>query len=291
MKKIIAFVSLTFFTISLCTAQLSVNDYKYVIVEKQFHFQNEPDEYNLNQLVKHLFRKYGFKVIIEGEQLPSDLKSNYCLALTSEVTAKGALRTKAIVFLRDCDNNVVFTSNEGLTKEKDFARAYDLAIRNAFNSFSILNYKYVPNERITSQGKAEEETKAVEEAKQEIQDLKAKIEVLEESKKTEIKAAPKIEKQEISVEVKEEKPTKPTISDIKEEVAEAIYFKAVANKNGFNLINSQSGITDFVIIKSELDDLFLVKNQGGVLYKKADTWLREYIKDDKTVVETLDIRF
>ena len=41
------------------TAQHSINDYKYVIVEKQFHFQSEPNKYNLNELTRFLLKKNG----------------------------------------------------------------------------------------------------------------------------------------------------------------------------------------------------------------------------------------
>ena len=116
------------------SAQYNLNDYKYVIVEKQFHFQNEENEYHLNRLVKFQFKKYGFNAIIEGEPLPDDLKSNYCLALNSEVKAKGTLRTKVMITLTDCDNNLVFATAEGVTKEKDYRRTYELGIRKAFGA-------------------------------------------------------------------------------------------------------------------------------------------------------------
>lgn len=142
-------------------AQISLNDYKYVIVEKQFHFQNEPNEYNLNEMVKYQFEKIGFKVLLQDDKLPEELVSNYCLALNSEIVAKGLLRTKATIFLRDCNGQIIFQSNEGVTKVKDFNRAYDLAIRDAFQSFSGIDYYYIPkvkeatSQEISSDSKSE----------------------------------------------------------------------------------------------------------------------------------------
>lgn len=274
MKKRVLIVALTLFICSFSNAQLSVNDYKYVIVEKQFHFQNEPGEYDLNRLVKFLFRKNGFKVIIEGEPLPSDLKSNYCLALTSEITSWGSLRTKAKVVLRDCDNNVVFTSAEGMTKEKDFARAYDLSIRNAFDSFAILNYKYKPNDRIISQGQADTEVVESANAKQEIKDLKAKIEALEENK-IEVKDEPIIEKKKTEVLLeKPKKDTSVTAENIKPapEVLASLYYKAKSNKNGFDLVNSKSNEVQYILIKTEMENIYLLKNKAGMIYKKGNDW-------------------
>lgn len=293
MKKIILLITIYLITLTQSHAQLSVNDYKYVIVENQFHFQNEPGEYNLNHLVKFLFRKNGFRVIIEGEPLPADLKSNYCLALTSEVTAKGALRTKAKVVLRDCDNNIVYTSAEGMTKEKDFARAYDLSIRNAFESFSILNYHYVPNERITSQGQAATEVKEAADAKQEIEELKAKIEVLEEQKQDKSQTT---NKDEQIVEMQQDDSDMKSTEALKEKeetavIIEKMYYKAIATDYGYQLIDSKTNVIAYSIVPTEIKGVFILKNKTGIVYKKGEKWVREFVEGNTTTFESLDIRF
>ena len=183
MKKSLAVLALLFFGIMSVQAQLTqLNDYKYVIVENQFHFQNEPGEYNLNRMVKFLFEKHGFDAILEGDPLPDDLKQNYCLALNADIQSKGALWTKAWVNMRDCDGNLVYVSPEGKTKVKEFDRAYDLAIRDAFENFATLNYQYVPNERITSQGASSEIAQSEAAAQQEIAELKAELDELKKEK-------------------------------------------------------------------------------------------------------------
>lgn len=126
-------------------SQNSLNDYKYVIVEKQFHFQNEEGQYNLNEFVRFLFKKNGFNPILTSDIYPDDLKRDYCLALTSEIKAKGALRTKVYLTLKNCNNEIVFES-EGITKEKSFDKAYMKGIRNAFDAFQDVNYVYTPKE-------------------------------------------------------------------------------------------------------------------------------------------------
>lgn len=126
-------------------AQHNLNDYKYVIVEKQFHFQNEENQYDLNEFVRFLFKKNGFNPILTSDIYPDDLKRDYCLALTSEIKAKGALRTKVYLTLRNCNNEIVFKS-EGVTKEKSFDKAYMKGIRNAFDAFEDIYYVYTPKE-------------------------------------------------------------------------------------------------------------------------------------------------
>ena len=65
MKK--ALLLILFICFANTYAQNSLNDYKYVIVEKQFHFQTEPNQYNLNELTRFLletnFMADGFGVL------------------------------------------------------------------------------------------------------------------------------------------------------------------------------------------------------------------------------------
>jgi hypothetical protein len=144
MKKLV--LSIVFvMSVFLNYAQHDLNDYKYVIVEKQFHFQGEEGQYDLNEFVRFLFKKNGFKPILTSDIFPDDLKRNYCLALTSEIKAKGALRTKVTLILKNCNNEIVFQS-EGITKEKAFDMAYKKGIRMAFEAFEGLNYVYKPKE-------------------------------------------------------------------------------------------------------------------------------------------------
>lgn len=145
-NKITLFVFLLVFSTSVF-AQYNLNDYKYVIIEKQFHFQNEPNQYNLQRLVRFELEKLGFAVLLEGQGLPDELKKDICLALTTNITARGALRTKAIVRLMNCNGELVYQSGDGISKEKEYSRVYQLAIQKAFDTMSGINYNYVEKEK------------------------------------------------------------------------------------------------------------------------------------------------
>ncbi|MBN4057805.1 hypothetical protein JYT34_00005, partial [Olleya sp. AH-315-K02] len=180
MRKVIIALFLIVGCLTFSKAQTNLNDYKYVIVEKQFHFQNEPNEYNLNSLTRFLFKKYGFSSINESEPLPEDLKSDYCLALTSEVTAKGTFKTRVTIVLRDCDNNIVFQT-EGVTKEKYFDKVYNIGIRKAMEGFEEIDYSYIEKQKTVNQdkppstkAKAKDSNLIVEELNTEIDELKEK---------------------------------------------------------------------------------------------------------------------
>ncbi len=145
-NKITLFVSLLVLSTSVF-AQFNLNDYKYVIVEKQFHFQSEPNQYDLQRLVRFELEKLGFVVLLEGEGLPDELKKDICLALTTDITARGALRTKAIVRLMNCSGELVYQSGDGISKEKEFRRVYQLAIQKAFDTMAGINHNYVEKEK------------------------------------------------------------------------------------------------------------------------------------------------
>lgn len=44
--------------------------------------------------------------------------------------------------LKDCQNNVLYTSQEGKSKEKDYKTAYTQALREAFASFDLIKHEY-----------------------------------------------------------------------------------------------------------------------------------------------------
>ncbi|WP_299215900.1 hypothetical protein [uncultured Aquimarina sp.] len=142
MTRILFFGLALFFTINF-SAQQSVNDYKYVIVPEGYMFLKENDGYQLNSLTKFLFKKYGFEAFMRGDELPDDLKKNGCKGLRADVKKEsGLLKTKLIVDLIDCNGEIIFSSKEGTSREKDFKKSYHEALRDAFKDVEYLNYKY-----------------------------------------------------------------------------------------------------------------------------------------------------
>lgn len=282
-KYFFAFITLCIVTNTF--SQTSLNNYKYVIVENQFHFQKEANEYNLNQLTMFLFKKHGFRPIFDSEIYPEDLRSNYCLALTSTIVAKGAFITKITIVLKDCNNNVVFSS-EGKTKEKEFKKVYSIGIRKAFEQFENINYKYIPKADIIAEGNTSNDE--VEELKAEMKSLKTeqikiskKTKDIEENEEMYILQKANNELKEIS-----KNPTE----TINVEEAKS-YLKANSITNGFQLINSLSNEIEYVLRKTGMKNVFILKDKNGVIYKKDNDWVREYVDGDKTIIEFLDIRF
>ena len=289
--KRISVIILTVFSATVGFSQTNLNDYKYVIVEKQFHFQNEPNENDFNNMVRFQFRKHGFTAILDGTPLPDDLKSNYCLALKSEITAKGALRTKGKITLTDCNGIIVFTSRESITKEKNFVRAFDLAIRGAFDSFNGLNYKYVPSDDIIAQGLDNEAIKQVQDAKKEIEALKAEIKELKVDIEPdqEAKAADSDQMDDIKANIPSEEEA--LTESVPEEVI-AVY-TARATKDGYELRTMMNRLI-YTLYLTGKKDVYIFNNseRSGIVYKTDDgDWMLETLIEGNKQSEKIKIKF
>ena len=121
----------------------TINDYKYAIVPSKFSFLKEKNQYRLNLLTKLLMEKYGFVTFFDTDILPSEVAENNCNKVFVDVLSNGNMFvTKLSVVLKDCKNTILFTSLEGKSQEKDYLISYNQALREAFNSFEALHYKY-----------------------------------------------------------------------------------------------------------------------------------------------------
>lgn len=249
-------------------SQSVLDEYKYVIVQKQFHFQAEPNQYDLNRIVKYLFEDQGFKVVVEGQSIPEDLRSNFCLALNSDVRISGLLRTKATVFLRNCEGKVVYQTEEGVTKEKEHKRAYNIAIHKTFESFNSINYKYQPK-------KEDDKTSTEVTSDEVVTSYEA-----EEATMQEADASPQevVEKTPVKVETVSEMQSLEESSNVEEASAVAARYKsdprqlfAKKTDNGYELTyNSKTVMT---MIETSLKEVFLVKGEDAMIYKEDGKWL------------------
>lgn len=124
----------------------TISDYKYAIVPSKFTFLKEKDQYRLNTLTKMLMEKYGFVTFFDTDILPAEVAESNCNKVYVEVLNNGNMfKTKISFVLKDCKNLVLFTSVEGKSQEKEYQISYNQALREAFNSFDKMGYKYSGN--------------------------------------------------------------------------------------------------------------------------------------------------
>ena len=159
MKKI---ALLLLFVTSINFAQ-DLNQYKYVLVPAKFSFLKEKNQYNLNLLSKMYMQQFGFETYFDNDEAPNDFFENNCNKIYFDVLENNNMfSTKLTVVLKDCKGKVLFTSKEGINKEKEYKVSYNLALREALNSMKSIQYKYAGDKLV-------EENKVVQETKVEVQ--------------------------------------------------------------------------------------------------------------------------
>jgi len=282
MKQILA-IALVFGCILSTFSQNSLNDYKYVIVPYKYDFLNEKDKYQLNSLSQFLFNKYGFEAIMEDADFPEDLIKNRCLGLRSDVIkGKGVFTTKLQVQLKNCDGNIIYTTQIGSTREKQYKTAYTIALRETFKDFEHVAYTYKPNENILARATIKDTGEA---STKEIQKLKEEITALKEKK----------QKEEVVVNTKEivvEKPPKKELEVKKMVVEEPTVNVLYAQKidNGYQIVDKTPKVV-MILLETNLTNVFLVKGKDAIVYKEDGFWYHSWNDGKLATIETLNIKF
>lgn len=269
MKKRIIIVFALFIGLNL-SAQRTINDYKYVVVPAQYGFLGEDDKYQLNSLTKFLFNKYGYSAFMEGDEYPMDLLENGCLAMYANLLNERSLfKTKVQLELKDCNGTVIQQSKVGETKEKLYNKAFNLALREAFETFQYADYQYLPKQKNITGKKVQQievEANLETEVEAELETaVEAEIENLKESKEESFENVftpdileAKVQKQE----VKTEKTPKTIVSDL-------LYAQPI--QNGFQVVDTEPKKV-MILYTTGLKDVFIVDGKNAVVYKKDGEW-------------------
>ena len=244
-------------------AQSTLNDYKYVSVPEKFDFLKSNDQYQLNSLTRFLLKKQGFKVLNKSDNYPMDLAQNNCLMLNANVVRiKGLLITKLQLELTNCKNTLVFSSEVGKSKLKEYQKAYYEALREAFE-LSEFNYAYNGSKASTVipiPKTPTPEPMIVEPAPVIVTEV-----VVE-----------KVEPQEV-IEVV------PAV-----EVATGLIIQQT--NSGYDFIDGVSKTTKYSAHATLFENVYIIDGQEGIIYKRGQNWVREYVENGKTTIEALNIQ-
>lgn len=122
-------------------AQNSINDYSFVVVPENFEFLGENDKYDLNSMTNFLLKKNGFTSFMESD-LPNVRR---CDGIYADVVKTNRfLRTILTLVLKDCNGTLLFKAEEGNSKEKDYRKSYQDALRKTFRSLSKMDVSQKP---------------------------------------------------------------------------------------------------------------------------------------------------
>jgi hypothetical protein len=113
------------------------------MVPTKFSVFKEQDKFHLNTNLKLLLQKYGFKPFFPSDTIPIEIRNTACNKLYASLEKDNDLfSTKVKIVLKNCNEEVVYQTNFGSSREKDLLIAYNKAFREAAKSFDLLNYKY-----------------------------------------------------------------------------------------------------------------------------------------------------
>ena len=230
----------------------SVNDYKAVIVPLKYEFQKMDNQYRLNTLTKFNFNNAGFVAFYATETVPAEYSDRCSLLYADVEKGSGFLVTKLYVILKDCNGKIVFKSEVGKSKEKEYQKAYMDALNEAFVSVADLQYKY--------SGVAPK-----------TQTVSVPMTVL----------TPAVAKSVVT----EIKQSNVVVND-----ANLLY--AQATPTGYQLIDSTPKVVMKLMKTSQPNSFIAIKDAiQGSLILKENQWFFEYYKNDQLVSEKVNVKF
>lgn len=266
-------------------AQENINNYKYFIVPTSYSFFNEEDKFQINSLTKFLFNKYGFTAFLQNEELPQELTKNKCLALYVNVEQEKSLfKTKLRIDLKDCGGRLVMSSNVGETREKQFDKAFNLALRDAFETYQNINYKYVPSNNVVPVTVEPEIQEPIATKDKEIERLKEEVKTLKEVKEetTQIVETPRVVAIEPELKINETK------VEMIEESSNLLYAQPI--ENGFQVVDTTPKIV-MILLETGKSNVYMVKGKNAMVYQEDGSWYLSENEGDKVSVKPLNIKF
>ncbi|RED19674.1 hypothetical protein BD847_3961 [Flavobacterium cutihirudinis] len=233
----------------------NVNDYKAVIVPLKYEFLKSENQYRMSTISKSNLLKAGFQAFYANEEIPAEF-SDRCQLLYMDVRKDNAfLVTKLFVEFKDCYGKVIYTSEVGRSKEKDFELAYRESLNAAFTSIYALHYKYSGNP------------------------------VAPATKSAPVTAAPIA----VSAAVV---PAATQVSAPVADTSDPNLLYAQPTENGYQLIDKTPKVV-IKLLKTSRPDSFIAIKDGvqGTLNAKDNQWFFEYYQNDKLISEKISVKF
>ena len=136
MKQLFLTLAIIITCLNISFAQKSLSEYSFVVVPDKFEFLSKANQYQLNDMAKYYLTKNGFNTYYFSE-LPS---VDNCDGLWADAESiSGFTRTKIIVVLKDCKGKEVYRGAPGASKQKEYKKSYQDALRKAFLGFNELS--------------------------------------------------------------------------------------------------------------------------------------------------------
>ena len=242
----------------------SINDYKAVVVPLKYDFIKTENQYRLATITKSNLTKAGFQAFYANEEIPAEF-SDRCQLLYIDVKRDNAfLMTKLFIEFKDCYGNIVYTSEVGKSKEKDYEAAYRESLNMAFVSVNSLHYKYSGN-AVSPVGNK-----------------------VGRGALNPAAAAVMTPAATAAVSTPAAVVTTPPVAD----VSDPNLLYAQPTENGYQLIDKTPKVI-MKLLKTSRPDSFIAIKDGvqGTLNAKDNQWFFEYYQNDKLMSEKVVVKF
>jgi len=234
-----------------------VNDYKAVIIPLKYDFLKSENQYRLQTLTKVNLVKAGFQAFYSNESIPAEFNDRCSLIYVDVKNEKAFLVTKLFIIFKDCTGTIIFQSEIGKSKEKEFQTAYFEALNNAFQSVYDLQYKYSLGSSMT---------------------LVSKTEVIPETIPTAM----------VSDKVATNSTNSAKVGEVK--ISNLLY--AQPTSYGYQLIDSEPKVVMKVYKTSNPASFMATKGiVQGVLVAKDNQWFFEYYQNEQFISEMINVKF
>ncbi|MBG7613541.1 hypothetical protein IU405_14900 [Polaribacter sp. BAL334] len=244
-------ILLVFTSLILVGQEINLDKYKYIIVSDKFHFVKEVDGYQTSSLTKFLLEKKGFQVFLSNENFPDELSQNKC-------------------------NNALFAD---VKDESDFLTTKSIIVLNDCKGKNIYTSK-VGKSKLKEYKKAYQAS--IRSAFDSMTDFIFSYKTSEKSLIT-----PEITKIDKIVVIPDSVTQK---KEVVREILPSENLYAQPIPNGFQLVNTTPEVV-YVLLKTGVKDIFLLKDKMGIVYKSAEKWFVEFYQNEMLVTKELKVKF
>jgi hypothetical protein len=236
----------------------SVNDYSAVIIPLRYDFLKSDNQYRLSTLTKMNLKKAGFEAFYTNEIIPKEYNDRCSVLNVDVLRESGFLITKLYVVLKDCNGKVVFKSEVGKSKEKDYEVAYSESLNMAFVSVYALQYKYNGGASVKSQNETVASTVSAPVASTAVVATTAAVAV--------------------------------NVPNSAEPDGTVLFAQPI--KNGFQLVDSTPKVV-MKAYKTTNPSIYLVSKENiqGVMVLKENQWFFEYYEKETLMSEKITVKF
>ena len=210
---------------------------------------------------------------------PKDLSEDRRLLLDVSVEKlKGFLKTKLEVQFRNCRSEIIYKSEIGTSKQKDFQKAYHEALRSAFESVAALEYRYEARQSSV----VAKDTSPILSAK-----APASVEMSAPNKVPPVPEVPVVSSAAVVTSVPPPAPKAPKTPKVVVSQDEKNTILVKATNYGFKVLDVVSDKVLYTLHATIYDGVFIIDNKPGIAYQRGNRWVREYVSDSKIVIEPL----